>query len=77
MTNLVIIIEDKRSDKGREGRRLVQREAFAEKRYDIRSITLYPALAAALLFVLIRYVIIPANIAFVERLSVTVLAVTV
>ena len=77
LTNLVVIIEDKRSDKGREGRRLVQPATFAAQRYDIRSITLYPALAAALLFVLIRYVIIPANIAFVERLSVTVLAVTV
>ncbi len=44
---------------------------------DIRVVTLYPLLIAAVLFVLIRYVIIPANLLFLERLSIMVLAVTV
>ncbi len=47
------------------------------KSTDIRVVTLYPILIAAVLFVLIRYVVIPANLTFLERLSIMVLAVTV
>ena len=47
------------------------------KSTDIRVVTLYPILIAAVLFVLIKYVIIPANLAFLQRLSIMVLAVTV
>ena len=53
------------------------RQTTLTRPVDIRSVTLYPLLAAALLFVLVKYVILPADLAFVERLSITVLAVTV
>ena len=51
--------------------------AFTSRRYDIRTMTLYPLLGAAVLFVIIRYVVIPGNLTFVDRLAVTVMAVTV
>jgi len=38
---------------------------------------LYPVLAIALLFVLVKYVVIPHSFAFLDRLSITILAITV
>ena len=56
---------------------MIARQPSLLRSTDIRALTLYPLLAAALLFALVRYVIIPANLSFLERLSIMVLAVTV
>ncbi|HUX49170.1 MAG TPA: permease [Spirochaetia bacterium] len=47
------------------------------RQIDIRTYVLYPIVAAAALYFIIRYAIIPANLIFLQRLAITVLAVTV
>ncbi|HUW41809.1 MAG TPA: permease [Rectinemataceae bacterium] len=53
------------------------RQAAPSRSGDIRIAVLYPVLAIALLFVLVKYVVIPHSFAFLDRLSITILAITV
>ncbi len=58
-------------------RRLIFKQSAAARSGDLGAVTLFSLLAVSFVYVLVRYVIVPADIAFLNRLAMTVLAVAV